>query len=495
VKRRARRAEGRPAAPGPLDLRLAVLAVLLAALAVRIYYFVLTRGQPVWWDEAEYLLAARAAVEGTPMTGFFSGRPMLLSWVLSASFAVGAGELGARVFYVAISFAGVVLVYSVGRRLHGALAGLVAALLFSTIYIHVFYTNRVLTEVPHVTACLLGVDLLLSGRPRRVAWSVPLLVIGALTRFPAALLFFVVALWAALHGRARLLRSRPFLLSLVLGALTAAPYLVWATVTRGDPLFAYKASSFHMPDLGLADGIEGLRFYLRLAYGTLGPVLSAVLAVGVLRALRFVVWPRRVLVDGDPALSAGLLLVVWIATPVLYFSFFLRPLDDRFTILSVPPALIAIGEATAWLAGLVTRRHRVLAPALALAAGAAGALHLVRHTDRLIRNKLPSYGEVRAAGLWLRERAGPGAVVMTRSEPQITYYAGRRTTPLPDDPLRFLARLRAGDVEYVVLVAHEGVPAWLQPPASRGLGLRGLAAFPRGRPLVAVLGVPERLRR
>jgi 4-amino-4-deoxy-L-arabinose transferase-like glycosyltransferase len=498
--KRARRGGG-GSSPGPTRGRQApslgwVVALVLGfALAARIYYFLLTRDQPVWWDEAEYLLAARSVVLDTPTTGFFAGRPMLLSWILSASFAVGAGEVGARVFMVLVSFAGVVLCYRIGKELFGQVSGLVAALLLSTVYVHIFYSNRILTEIPHVTACLLGMDLLLSGRPRRVLLAVPLLVVGALTRFPAALLGVVVLAYAVLVERGKLARSRPFLGSVALGVLCGMPYLAWAWATHGDPLFAYKASSFHMPSLGLGDGLEGLRYYLALVYQTMGPVIGAVLVVGVVRSLRFVLTPRRVLLEGDRELAAGLLLFLWMATPVLYFSFFLRPLDDRFTILALPPALIVTGEATVWLAGLIARGRPRLAAAVALLAGAAAALFLLGPADRLIRYKVGTYGSTRDAGLWIKAHSKPGARIMTSAAPQITYYAERATAPIPADPVAFASALRAEErPQYVVLSRHEGIADWLTFRATlKAVGLRLAASFPEGSqaPEVFVLAVPQ----
>lgn len=480
----------------PPSLAWAVVGVLGLALAVRVYYLVVTRGQPVWWDEAEYLLAARHVAEGTPLTGFFEGRPMLLSWVLSASFAVGLDELGVRIFLVVVSFAAVWLVYSIGRRLYGQLTGLVAALLLSTIYVHVFYTTRVMTEIPHVTACLFGVDLLLSERPRRVLFAVPLLVVGALTRFPAALMFLVVGAWALLVARARLARSRAFLQSLVIAALFAAPYLVWATVTYGDPLHSYKVSRFHIPDLGFKDGIDGLRFYFAQSYGTLGPVLMALLGVGVLRAMRWVLHPRRVLVEGDRELAAGLLLSLWMATPVLYFSFLLRPLDDRFCILAVPPALMAIGDGVVWLSGLVLGQRPPWHAGVALGVGLAAALFMLRLTDAQVMNRRTSYGELRDAGLALKGSTEPAAVVMTQSKAQITYYSERPTVGIPRDPVAFLRQIAEKKPELMLISRLEEHPAWLTQQMLRGLGFRPVAKYPPGaeRSVVVVLKVPAKLK-
>src|SRR5262249_56679035 len=133
----------------------------------------LTVGQPVWWDEAEYLIEARTLALGTPDTGFTPGRPPGLSVAMAGLYALGVGETGLRVFVAAIALAGVWLLYRVGRRLFGTHAGFAAALLFSVFYVPVFYGARFLTEMPQVALCLLAADLAPPGSPLPTALPPP----------------------------------------------------------------------------------------------------------------------------------------------------------------------------------------------------------------------------------------------------------------------------------------------------------------------------------
>ena len=148
----------------------------------------LTADQPVWWDEAEYLIKARSLALGTPGTGFTPGRPLGLSIAMAGLYAVGAGEWGLRVFMAGIALAAVWLLYRVGRRLFGTRAGFVAALLFSAFYLPVFYGARFLTEMPQVALCTLAADLVTAGTPVRTLLAAPVLVAAILTRFPAGLM-------------------------------------------------------------------------------------------------------------------------------------------------------------------------------------------------------------------------------------------------------------------------------------------------------------------
>ncbi|MEM3074692.1 MAG: hypothetical protein QW727_02000 [Candidatus Pacearchaeota archaeon] len=39
---------------------LVLFGILIFAFIIRLYYFALTKNQPLWWDEAEYMSAAKS---------------------------------------------------------------------------------------------------------------------------------------------------------------------------------------------------------------------------------------------------------------------------------------------------------------------------------------------------------------------------------------------------------------------------------------------------
>src|SRR2546423_3270696 len=97
------------AKPGPIRFGsleiydLIFLALIVCALALRIYYFFLTKDQPLWWDEAEYMLKAKALAFGTPETGWYKSRPVLLPFLAAGLFKLGIGESAIRLLWVALS--------------------------------------------------------------------------------------------------------------------------------------------------------------------------------------------------------------------------------------------------------------------------------------------------------------------------------------------------------------------------------------------------------
>ena len=63
---------------------LMLLGALLIAFVIRLYYFIQTYNQPLWWDEAEYMSMAKNILYGIPFD-FNPQRPILfplLLWLL-----------------------------------------------------------------------------------------------------------------------------------------------------------------------------------------------------------------------------------------------------------------------------------------------------------------------------------------------------------------------------------------------------------------------------
>ena len=51
---------------------LTFLGIMVLALVIRLYYFVLTKNQPLWWDESDYMAYAKT------LAGFGGG------WIIAA---------------------------------------------------------------------------------------------------------------------------------------------------------------------------------------------------------------------------------------------------------------------------------------------------------------------------------------------------------------------------------------------------------------------------
>ncbi len=455
---------------------LPILLLLAGALAVRVALLALTWGQPVWWDEAEYLLQARHLALGTPADGFSGQRPMLLSLVLSAFYALGLGEGAIRVALAAVSVGAVFLAVRAGEQLLGPRPALLAAALGSVCYVPVFYTGRVMTELPHLALSLLALWLFLSQAPRAVLASGVVLALATLTRFPAVLTGFALVLADVLANRGRVVRSRPFLASVGFGALLFVPYVIWSWRTLGSPLHAWTASGNLMPDLAPAERWSGVVQYAGWLRSTLGLAGCALVALGACRAI----WG----VARDRGRHARLLLLLWIALPLAYFGLFVRPILDRYLIVALPALLLLLAEAACWIGEALARFVRPARLVVPAAVGLFGAYFLGADALAVVRAKRDSYGGLQLAGRWIALHAPPGLPVASASVAQLTYYTARRGLPLPTDIARLESWLLT-ERPILVFSTYEPHPAW--PPDVLRRRMTVAAQLPPDRPQVVVL--------
>src|SRR3989344_5089095 len=80
------------------------LAILAAAFILRIWIFTKTMNQPLWWDEADYLSAAKNIGLGLDIQDIWYYRRGFLFPLLSAPFfTLGLGEVGLRFMEVLFS--------------------------------------------------------------------------------------------------------------------------------------------------------------------------------------------------------------------------------------------------------------------------------------------------------------------------------------------------------------------------------------------------------
>jgi 4-amino-4-deoxy-L-arabinose transferase-like glycosyltransferase len=165
----------------------------------------------------------RFAIPGTASPYDWSpGAPLLYAGVYYATGGVHPGL--ARIVQALLGALTIVLVYLIGRRLSGPLAGLIGAFLFAVYPVTIFFTGKLMSE-PLATCTLAAAVLTFlwagdAGRPKW-AWAVPGVLLG-LTAFarPEYLAFVVVFALLAL------IRRGP-VAALVLAAAFAVPILPW----------------------------------------------------------------------------------------------------------------------------------------------------------------------------------------------------------------------------------------------------------------------------
>jgi 4-amino-4-deoxy-L-arabinose transferase-like glycosyltransferase len=170
---------------------IALAAIVLVGLALRVDSALEPLDVRPGTDSAVYASVAeqlyehqRFAIPGTASPYDWSpGAPLFYAAVYYATGGVHPGA--ARLAQALLGALAIVLVYLIGRRLAGPLAGLVAAGLLAIYPVTIFFTGKLMSE-PLATVTLAGAVLssFWAGDPgrRKLAWAVPGVLLG-LTAF------------------------------------------------------------------------------------------------------------------------------------------------------------------------------------------------------------------------------------------------------------------------------------------------------------------------
>jgi hypothetical protein len=182
-----------------------------------------------------------------------------------------------------------------------------------------------------------------------------------------------------------------------------------------------RGSSQHlMPERNLTQRLQSLWQNVRWMGKSFRWVLTPLWAGGVLLQLAGgVKLTSSVPTDGGHP-RGEVLVLIWMIVPLLYFGLFVRSgtAHDRYLLLALPPAFLAVGCCTMWMGTLVDRVQGGAAAAIMLAVVALGTTRFLPDADNRIRSKARSYDGLRDAGLWIRERTGPEDLVLSRLERQ-----------------------------------------------------------------------------
>lgn len=413
-------------------------------------------------DEVVYAGQA-ASLAGNPVHvdtfPVFRAHPMLLQSLLSAVYAHGEPDVAGRAVVAVIGVATVVLAHLLGRELYDRRTGVLAAGVLALMPYHVIVSRQVLLDGPMVFfATLTLLCLARFARTQQLVWMLAAggaMGLTALTKESSLVLVGAVYAFFALTPAVR----RPIVAALGGGAVLLALFAVHP-LTQALAGHAKTGSSYLVYQL-LRRPNHGWDFYPAVVPWAVGPLVLVAAALALRRG-------------GGPRGWRELLLLCWIAVPVVFFEVW--PVKGYQYLLPVAPALAVL--AARGLQSLPTRRvlrvrRRALPlPSRALATGAVLASLLLVAAGPVLSagtgTFLAGTGGVpggREAGAWIRANTPEGATVLTigPSMSNIVKFYGHRPSfglsvspnPLHRNPAyppihNPDRQLKQGELQYVV---------------------------------------------
>ena len=126
-----------------------IILILLFGFIIRIYYYLITKNQPLWYDEAEYGSYALNWAFGVPIESINPQRPPLLPLMEAIIFKLGFSEQIIRIFIEIIPSTLLILIsYFIVKEMYNKRLALLVALFTSIFWLILFNTVRLHADIP-----------------------------------------------------------------------------------------------------------------------------------------------------------------------------------------------------------------------------------------------------------------------------------------------------------------------------------------------------------
>jgi 4-amino-4-deoxy-L-arabinose transferase-like glycosyltransferase len=464
---------------------LLLILVLLFTIGIRLYYFWITKNQPLWWDELCYGSLAKNLVthqwNGTPMIVWESHiRPIFFSIIWAFFISLRFGEVGTRFFLVLLpSVASIFFVYLTGKEVYNKKIGIYSALIFGVIWINLFYTGRLLVhmfELGLFTASMyFFVRSIKSERLNYISFSISLflLSLATLTRYQDGIIFLAYLVILVAIKRLHLTKSK-FWYSGIIGMAPLIAFFAYNWIVYRN-IFPALLSGDYLAQ-GSVDGkVAPIAFNL-LNYIPLflGKIFFIFFLLGLFSFLLnlFLKYDR---IHKSPKEASSLLLFLSAAFVFSLFIFVFRAAEDRYFFETLSCLSIFAGTGIYLVENYLIKYGKYLSFFFLAIVLISGTYLEIKQADLIISSKLDSYKPMKEAFEWLGENTNKEAVIIGEGiEPYTIYYSDRNYLQLPknDSDLSLI-----NSADYLVIHAFVPQPAYLQDYLSKNSSFKPIKSF------------------
>jgi hypothetical protein len=470
---------------------LALIGIMIFAFVVRLYYYFLTKNQPLWWDESGYMAAAKSyagighyQLENLRLPGF----PLLASVLFRIGLTSEPLMRFVLLFIPAMLL--IFLTYKMIKEMYpDKRIALISTAIITVLWEHLFYSNRFHTENFALIFEFLAIFILFKTYMKKenvwfitskysLVWVALISIVSILFRpgnimfVPALFLFIVLLNKSAIFTKKGLMISALFVIAAI-AAVIFVPKIAGAFMGYYHPENPFAWNSLGVFYGFYQSAISWLPslFFWAFLFGIFLLILDLSISFDKL---------KQIAVNGENLdFKSDVFNTLLIASILFIFVFVMRPytgFEYRWFFPLLPGMLAftskGVTSFSQYLASMF--KNKKFATALIVIIVMLGVYTQLVHADSIIRVKLDSYSQVKQSGLWLKENSMPGDIIVSASVPQHAYYSERQIENFyvnnsNENETAFNQKLLALKPKYLVLSVFEQVfqPDWALTWASR----------------------------
>jgi len=447
-------------------LNLALVAVLLFAFVIRFHYFLMTKTQPLWWDGLCYGSLAKNFVshawDGTTLIIRETLiRPPLFPFLWSLLLRLNLSEVSIRfLLEFTPSVLAVFFIYLVGKEMYNKRVGIIAASILSVLWIHLFYTARLLTNIPALSLFFLSVYFFIKSQknefnPFYFTISLFLLSLSTLTRYPNGIIFIAFLFFLAITGKFSLIKKTKFWISGVLGLAPLIFFFIFNYITKDNIFPAFLGGQYVNTSTQISKPIAFHLVNFIPVY--LKTVFFIFFIIGLVIAL-FEIFLSYDIINKKERLKGHLINLLILIIILSFFIFYMRVAEDRW--------LFAMSLPLACLTGIgmdqtikFTRKYNQHIPIILIALILIfGAYQQITFADNLIKIKKESYLQMQQGFEWIKANTPEDSIILGSSiSPYSIYYSERDYLDLPQN----ISEVNTIAADYLVVHSFTTQPEYI----------------------------------
>lgn len=483
------------------------IALLIVAFIARILIFLKTMHQPLWWDEADYLSAAKKWGLGLKIDDIWYYRRGFLWPAIGAVFYfLGFGEVGMHFLEVLFSTGIVVVSYFLIGKMFDKKIALFVSIGLTFSWILLFFTGRILTDIPAAFFVLLSLLFFWKGYVLKegnkfLYWFAFFFALAVLTRMQSLMFLPPFLIYIFIREKSKMFRNKSLWITLGIFLLLLVPQFVLYTVHYGNPI---KDLAAHYLGIGASSAAYSvdqrsismavLAYFKDLPYMMSTPIfILLIIGVFYFFADLFIGFDKLFKTKN---LQDKFFVLVWILSLFLIMGYIgqVSYVEERYISGGLPFLFLIALYPLLQIENLFAKKFNMSKKATVFILIVTVILALIPSinlSNQLTDSKLTSYSEIEQAGLWIKANSNPGDLVMTQSRPQIVYYAERNVQGDVGDMFAnetyFLSVVQELKPKYLVLSAYEQSPAWVYAyPQNHTSLLTPVQAYPQNQPMVII---------
>ncbi len=452
---------------------LGFLLVLLFSTIIRIYYFFITKTQPLWYDESDYMATGLHWVTNLPYY-VNPQRPPLLPFLEFLIFKLSLGEITIRLILVLFSVGVVILTYLIGKEMYDKRVGLIASVIMALFWEVLFNTTRLHVEIPLLFFTYLSIYFFWKGyikkEKRHYIWLFGVfLALAFLTKYTIFLFGLTLLIFLLVTERLKFLKNKDLWTAVLLFFIFLIPYFIWAYVSF-DTLFPFlKAGGKGDVGRSLIESSKEIFGYIPFF---LENIFLAIFLIGLVALLiRLFLGFDIIIKKGNRVLENDFFNLMFIIMFTFYFAFVMRGGEDRWVLPIALPLFLIVGRGFSILYDFIKRYNKYIASGIIIILLGIGSYEQIKQADFIIENKKDTYLQVKDAALWMKENSDPSDKIFSVSQPQTFYYSKRETWSYTEDKSHnFISNISHFEEflfeekpKYLTVSIFEYLPPWIVP--------------------------------